>query len=130
MDTDSFAEYLNERYKTKNGNKIRGESWAQAIIIPFYKKTLGVIYILEYCYKNKKDKYLSIGRDFQYVCPDIYNALVRQFDFQDFNTKNMQWAEKINPKDGSKVTNNFVVEVLDFITSLPLEDNKLLIKRV
>ena len=133
MGVEEFADYLTNHYTIQNGDRVN----MRLKIYPFNRIDIPLIKDEKYCklvvyYKSNKNTpdsinlYIYQSRTIKYIIEKIKE----QFNLF-AHASNSEWIEyDVSKKDGSKGTNSFIVEFIDFVQdNLRPPHEKILIKK-
>ena len=130
-DRKVFCEYLKERYKVINGgDEIFCGDYADYVGVPVFAKPNQYFYLYMYEF-NHKQRYITIGYNIINQATDLYRLIYDNYSLDTLKSFNGNPEYLvIAPKDKSKTTNTFFLEVLDLLLdNVGTSYKKLLIKK-
>ena len=120
---EDFCDYLNDNYIIKNGRKIMYNEFTKNIFVSIFAT---VAYNIAYDYKSNT---IIMNDDVESFFPELCKAIKENFKVDKKNITNHNYTQFIiSPSDGSKCTNRFFVDVINFIIE-NVDENELLIKK-
>ena len=123
MSGEDFCDYLNDNYIIKNGRKIMYNEFTKNIFVSIFAT---VAYNIAYDYKSNT---IIMNDDVESFFPELCKAIKENFKVDKKNITNHNYTQFIiSPSDGSKCTNRFFVDVINFIIE-NVDENELLIKK-
>ena len=124
MDVNELIDCLNNKYtylKPEKNVFINGKDSPgyPAIRVPVYYDTTNSVVIIWICmqiYSDSTYVYISQSQTFVSRCMSVYNKMKKEFDVDMIDDDDRgRWHISVKPKDGSKSTNSFYIQVIDFL---------------
>ena len=123
MSREDFCDYLNDNYIIKDGRKIMYNEFTKNIFVSIFAT---VAYNIAYDYKSNT---IIMNDDVESFFPELCKAIKENFKVDKKNITNPNYTQFIiSPSDGSKCTNRFFVDVINFIID-NADENELLLKK-
>ena len=123
MNEEEFCDYLNDNYISKY--KIAYSEISKGIHIPILNKVMYFDYSIIYNYKNNT---ISMNDEVESFCPELCKKIKENFKVDKEYVRSTYTKFIISPSNGSKCTNRFFVDVINFIID-NADENELLLKK-
>jgi len=125
MSMEDFCDYLNDNYICKDKHKIYYDEIGKRFCISVLKKFVNVNYTITYDYKTNT---IYVNDEIENFVPELCQNLKNNFKVVKKNVGDTYTKFIIYPSDGSKCTNKFFIDVINFIIENS-DEEKLIIKR-
>lgn len=129
LDQDGLFEYIKSHYEVTrfvldNDHKPIDKKNQISIpfVIPYEASNYGFRISLEF---NKNEKIITFGNSIKRDLPKVYKMICDNYRVE----RHTQLIDKLYPLDGSEITNQFYIDVIEFLIDNVEEDIKIL-KRI
>ena len=113
MSMEDFCDYLNDNYIGKDGHKIIYNETSKRIYTAILKQHVGCYFNISYNYNSNT---ITMNDEVESLCPELCKMIKKNFKVVKKIASNPTYTQFIIfPPDGSKCTNRFFVDVIDFI---------------
>ena len=112
MSMEDFCDYLNDNYIGKDGHKIIYNETSKRIYTAILKQHVGCYFNISYNYNSNT---ITMNDDVESLCPELCKMIKKNFKVVKEFVSSDYIQFIIFPPDGSKCTNRFFVDVIDFI---------------
>ena len=135
MDAKGLIAYLKNTYTNLvpgkgfyiNGND--SQYYPEVHVPVYYNSTNSVEAMWVYMQIYSSGCYVYLGERFIKRCRIIYEKMKKVFDVDMVDDDHGRWHISVRPKDGSKSTNKFYIQVIDFLLANVEEPYKVILEK-
>ena len=134
MNAEGLIAYLKSIYTNVSGKEYfiggNDNKYYPEVHVPvYYNSTNSVEGLWVYFQMYSTSGYVYLAKRFANSCRTVYEKMKEEFDVDMVDEDNGRWHISVKPKDGSKSTNKFFIQVIDFLLANVEEPYKVTIEK-